>query len=68
VATRIRRFIGLWGQFFPKHAKVVNSLMRTLDGREQETLRRLLQKLREGDIVKFVEEIRMREVSNAFER
>jgi hypothetical protein len=65
VATRIRRFIGLWGQFFPKHAKVVNSLMRTLDGREQETLRRLL---RGGDIVKFVKEIRMREVSNAFER
>jgi len=55
----------LWGQFFPKHAKVVNSLMRTLDGREQETLRRLL---RGGDIVKFVKEIRMREVSNAFER
>jgi hypothetical protein len=28
-----------------------------LDGREQQTLSRLLQKLREGDIVKFVREI-----------
>jgi transcription initiation factor IIE alpha subunit len=42
--------------------------MRELDGREQETLRRLLQKLREGDIVKFVKEIQMRKVSNAFEK
>ncbi len=48
------------GTVFPKHAKVVKSLMRVLDGREQETLRKLLQKLREGDIVKFVREIRMK--------
>ena len=34
--------------------------VRVLDGREQETLMRLLQKLREGDIVKFVKEIRMK--------
>ena len=48
------------GTVFPKHAKVVKSLMRVLDGREQQTLSRLLQKLREGDIVKFVKEIRMK--------
>jgi DNA-binding MarR family transcriptional regulator len=48
------------GTVFPKHAKVVKSLMRVLDGREQQTLSRLLQKLREGDIVKFVREIRIK--------
>jgi DNA-binding MarR family transcriptional regulator len=47
------------GTFFPKHAKVVKSLMRVLDGREQVTLSRLLLKLRKGDVVKFVREIRM---------
>ncbi|MGA8142597.1 MAG: MarR family transcriptional regulator [Candidatus Acidiferrales bacterium] len=47
------------GTVFPKHAKVVKSLMRTLDGREQVTLSRLLQKLRAGDIAKFVREVRM---------
>jgi hypothetical protein len=56
------------GTVFPKHAKVVKSLMRVLDGREQQTLSRLLQKLREGDVVKFAREIRMREVSDAFEK
>lgn len=49
------------GTVFPKHAKVVKSLMRVLDGREQQTLSRLLQKLREGDIVKYVQEIRMKD-------
>ena len=33
--------------------------MRVLDGREQVTLSRLLLKLRKGDVVKFVREIRM---------
>jgi MarR family 2-MHQ and catechol resistance regulon transcriptional repressor len=47
------------GTIFPNHAKVVKSLMRVLDGREQETLRRLLQKLREGDVVKYFKEMRM---------
>jgi len=51
------RFIGT---VFPKHAKVVKSLMRVLDGREQQTLSRLLQKLRQGDIVKYIREIRMK--------
>jgi MarR family transcriptional regulator, 2-MHQ and catechol-resistance regulon repressor len=44
---------------FPKHVKVVKSFMHVLDGREQETLSRLLQKLRVGDIVRFVREITM---------
>lgn len=47
------------GTIFPKHAKVVKSLMRVLDRREQQTLRRLLQKLREGDVVKYFKEMRM---------
>jgi hypothetical protein len=38
---------------FSKHAEVVRSLMRVLDGREQVTLSRLL-KLKKGDVVKFV--------------
>jgi DNA-binding MarR family transcriptional regulator len=56
LTPRGKHFIGT---FFPKHAKVVKSLMRVLDGREQVTLSRLLQKLRKGDVVQFVREIRM---------
>ena len=56
LTPRGKKFIGT---FFPKHAKVVKSLMRVLDGREQVTLSRLLLKLRKGDVVKFVREIRM---------
>jgi hypothetical protein len=56
LTPRGRHFIGT---FFPKHAKVIKSLMRALDGREQVTLIRLLEKLRKGDVVKFVKEIRM---------
>lgn len=41
----------------PKHAKVVKALMRTLDGREQESLARLCLKLRKGDVRKFVHEL-----------
>ena len=54
-----KRGKGFIGTVFPKHAKVVKSLMRTLDGREQVTLSRLLQKVREGDLVRFIREIRM---------
>jgi DNA-binding MarR family transcriptional regulator len=56
LTPRGKKFIGT---FFPKHAKVVKSLMRALDGREQVTLIRLLEKLRKGDVMKFVKEIRM---------
>jgi DNA-binding MarR family transcriptional regulator len=45
---------------FPHHVKVVKSFMRVLDGHEQETLSRLLQKVREGDILRLLQEIRMR--------
>lgn len=44
---------------FPKHAKVVKSQFRALEGREQSTLSRLCRKLREGDIIKFFKEIVM---------
>jgi DNA-binding MarR family transcriptional regulator len=43
---------------FPKHAKVVKSYMLALEGREQQTLKRLCDKLREGNIVRFCKEIR----------
>lgn len=46
---------------FPRHRKVVKAEMRALEGREQETLSRLCRKLKEGDIVKFFKEIRMKE-------
>ncbi len=45
----------------PRHSKLVKAFMRTLNGTEQQTLARLCRKLREGDIVKFVREIRMAE-------
>ncbi len=45
---------------FPHHVKVVKSFMHVLDGHEQETLSRLLQKVREGDILRLLQEIRMR--------
>ena len=61
LTSRGKHFIGT---FFPKHAKVVKSLMRVLDGREQVTLSRLLEKLRNGDMVKFVREIRMYDDEN----
>jgi DNA-binding MarR family transcriptional regulator len=40
-----------------KHAKFVKALMRTLDGREQETLGRLCRKLRSGDLRRFCREM-----------
>ena len=61
LTPRGKHFIGT---FFPKHAKVVKSLMRVLDGREQVTLSRLLQKLRKRDVVQFVREIRMYDDEN----
>jgi hypothetical protein len=39
---------------FSKHAEVVKSSMRVLDGREQVTVSGLMLKLRKGDVVKFV--------------
>jgi len=45
----------------PSHSKVVKALMRVLNAREQNSLSRICRKLREGDVVKFVREIRMEE-------
>lgn len=50
------------GNIFPRHAKVVKALMRALDAREQVTLSRLLEKLREGDILRFTREMERRYV------
>jgi DNA-binding MarR family transcriptional regulator len=49
----------LIGHVITKHKKVVKAWMRVLDAREQESLARLCGKLREGDIVKFVKDIRV---------
>jgi len=43
---------------FRKHSKVVKAKMRALEGREQHTLSRLCQKLRRGDVLRFVQEFR----------
>jgi hypothetical protein len=41
----------------PNHSKLVKSLLRVLDGREQGTLSRICRKLREGDVLKLIREI-----------
>lgn len=46
------------GRVLLGQAKVVKALMRVLGYREQGTLMRLCRKLREGDIVKFISELR----------
>jgi DNA-binding MarR family transcriptional regulator len=43
----------------PRHSKLVKSLMRVLDAREQDTLSRICRKLVAGDVLKFVREITM---------
>jgi len=43
---------------FPKHSKLVKSYLKALDGREQETLVRLCEKLKDGYAVSFVKEYR----------
>jgi DNA-binding MarR family transcriptional regulator len=42
---------------FPHHAKVVKALMRSLDGREQDHLVRLCEKLKLVDVMKFTSEL-----------
>jgi MarR family 2-MHQ and catechol resistance regulon transcriptional repressor len=49
------------GAIFPKHAKVVKSLMRVLTTSEQATLSKLCRRVKEGDPVKFIREIIMQE-------
>jgi DNA-binding MarR family transcriptional regulator len=43
----------------PRHSKMVKSLLRVLEAREQDTLSRICRKLCEGDVVKFVRELTM---------
>lgn len=45
----------------PNHAKLVKSLMRVLNAKEQDSLFRICRKLRVGDVLKFVHEITHRE-------
>ena len=45
----------------PRHSKLVQALMRVLAGPEQDSLIRICEKLRKGDVLKFVQEIRMEE-------
>jgi MarR family 2-MHQ and catechol resistance regulon transcriptional repressor len=52
----------LIARVFPKHAKVVKAEMKMLEGREQQTLSRLCQKLRKRDVMKWFKEITMEEV------
>jgi len=59
-----RKFIAT---LFPRHAKVVKALMRTLHGREQETLSKLCRKLREGLPVNYFKELRIIRDGEGFE-
>lgn len=56
LTPREKKFIA---HVIAKHKKVLKSWMRVLDAREQKTLSRSCRKLRRGDIVKFMKEIRM---------
>jgi DNA-binding MarR family transcriptional regulator len=51
-----KRFIA---HVIEKHKKVVKAWMRVLDAREQQSLSRLCRRLRQGDVVKFVKDIRV---------
>ena len=46
------------------HTKLVKALMHVLTMREQNSLGRICRKLRENDVLKFVQEIRMEEVED----
>ena len=59
-----RKFIAT---LFPRHAKVVKALMRTLHGREQETMSKLCRKLREGLPVNYFKELRIIREGEGFE-
>jgi DNA-binding MarR family transcriptional regulator len=51
----------LMRRFLPKHGKAIKAHMRALDGREQESLSAICQKLRKGDIFKFLSEMEQEE-------
>jgi len=47
----------LMAKIFPLRVKLVRAQMSALNSREQQTLRRLCQKLGDGDVLKFMSEI-----------
>ena len=51
----------LVGIVLPRHAKVVTALLCVLDAREKDSIVRACRKLRRGDALKFLREIRMQE-------
>jgi len=48
----------LMGTVLPRHAKLVRAMMCVLDGREKDSISKVCRKLRRGDVVKFVRELR----------
>ena len=48
----------------PRHLQLITAHLRALKIREQDSLVRICEKLRQGDILKFVNEIRMEEASD----
>ena len=44
-------------ELFPRHSRLVRAHMAALNGREQNTLRRLCQKVMEGNPLKFISEL-----------
>ena len=45
----------------PRHSKLIKAILRAIHIREQDTLVRICLKLRQGDILKFMHEIRMQD-------
>lgn len=41
-------------RFLPRHAKVVRAHMRSLDGRQQQTLGELCRRVSDGDVTRFI--------------
>jgi hypothetical protein len=56
-----KRFIA---DVLPIHTKMVNALMRALDGRDQDTLSRLCRKLRAGNPVRYFAELTHEDVDD----
>ncbi|MGO9591858.1 MAG: hypothetical protein ACLP3K_17655 [Candidatus Acidiferrales bacterium] len=61
LTARGKKFIG---NVLPRHAKVVKALMRALDAREQDSISRVCRKLREGDALKFLNEMRFEDADD----
>jgi hypothetical protein len=55
ITAQGKKFLGL---VLSIHSKLVKALMAAVNAREQDSLFRICRKLREGDIVKFIREIK----------